>query len=49
MPGELVVTHEVVQRRLKVFNHKELLDLDVLGTATHDIILGLPWLREHNL
>ena len=48
MLGELFVTHKVVQRHLKVFNHKELIDLDVLGTAAYDIILGLPWLREHN-
>jgi hypothetical protein len=42
MLGELVVTYKVVQQRLKVFNYKELIDLDVLGTAAYNIILGLP-------
>ena len=42
MLGESFVTHKVVQRHLKVFNYKELIDLDVLGTAAYDIILGLP-------
>ena len=48
MPGENEVTHEVVQRPLRIQGHHELITLDVLGTAAHDIILGLPWLRKHN-
>ena len=48
MPGESVVTHEVVLRPLQIQDHHELITLDVLGTATHDVILGLPWLRRHN-
>ena len=42
MLGELFITYKVVQQHLKVFNYKELIDLDVLGTAAYNIILGLP-------
>lgn len=48
MPGEAIVTHEVVLRSLKIQKHHEVITLDVLGTAAHDVILGLPWLRKHN-
>lgn len=48
MPGEPIVTHEVVLRSLKIQSHHEVITLDVLGTAAHDIILGIPWLRKHN-
>lgn len=47
MPEESRVTHEVVAR-LKIHNHHEEIRLDVFETATHDVILGLPWLRKHN-
>ena len=42
------ITHKVRQVTLSIQEHKEKIDLDVFGLATHDIILGLPWLREHN-
>ncbi|KAI1686157.1 reverse transcriptase [Pyrenophora tritici-repentis] len=48
MPGEQEITHEVRQVTLNIQGHQEKIDLDVFGLATHDIILGLPWLREHN-
>ena len=48
MPNEERITHEVRQVTLSIQEHEEELDLDVFGLATHDIILGLPWLREHN-
>ena len=48
MPGEAKITHEVTRVTLSIQNHQEEIDLDVFGLATHDIILGLPWLREHN-
>jgi transposase InsO family protein len=48
MPGETTITHEVTKVTLRIQDHQEELDLDVFGLATHDIILGLPWLREHN-
>jgi hypothetical protein len=48
MPGETNITHEVTGVTLSIQDHQENLDLDVFGLATHDIILGIPWLREHN-
>jgi hypothetical protein len=48
MPKESEVTHEVLSVTLRIQNHEEQLDLDALGMATHDVILGLPWLRKHN-
>jgi hypothetical protein len=49
MPGEENVTLEVQGAPLQLQDHEETLDLDILGTAAHDVILGLPWLRKHNL
>ena len=48
MLNEERITHEVRQVTLSIQEHEEKIDLDVFGLATHDIILGLPWLREHN-
>ena len=48
MPGEDQITHEVIRVPLQIQQHLEEIDLDVFEMATHDIILGLPWLRKHN-
>lgn len=48
MPGERFVTQEVVGQDLSIGNHHEKINLDILGTATHEVILGIPWLRKHN-
>jgi hypothetical protein len=48
MPGEDQITHEVTRVPLQIHQHHEEIDLDVFEMATHDIILGLPWLRKHN-
>lgn len=48
MPGQPVITHEASGVHLDIQGHQERISLDVLGVATHDIILGLPWLRKHN-
>jgi transposase InsO family protein len=48
MPQESEITHEVSSVPMKLSKHHEEIDLDVFGMATHDIILGLPWLRKHN-
>ena len=48
MPQESEITHEVSSVPMKLSKHHEDIDLDVFGMATHDIILGLPWLRKHN-
>jgi transposase InsO family protein len=47
MPHESLIKHEVVTK-LDIQGHHEKICLDVFGLAAHDIILGLPWLREHN-
>jgi hypothetical protein len=49
MPGEENVTLEVQGAPLQLQDHEETLDLDILRTAAHDVILGLLWLRKHNL
>ena len=48
MPEESEITHEVLSVPLRMRDHEEELDLDAFGMATHDVILGLPWLRKHN-
>jgi transposase InsO family protein len=48
MPQESEITREVSSVPMKLSKHHEEIDLDVFGMATHDIILGLPWLRKHN-
>jgi len=48
MPEESEITHEVTAVPLQIQRHHEELTLDAFGMATHDVILGLPWLRKHN-
>ena len=48
MPDEARITHEVTGVTLRIQEHQEEMTFDVFGLATHDIILGLPWLRKHN-
>ena len=48
MPRENEITKEIQQATLSIQEHEEKLDLDVFGLATHDIILRLSWLIEHN-
>jgi hypothetical protein len=47
MPKESVISHEVTTTIL-VHKKPTKVTLDVFGLAAHDIILGLPWLRETN-
>jgi transposase InsO family protein len=47
MPQESVIKHEV-STTLHIQETKWIGTLDVFGLAAHDIILGLPWLRESN-
>jgi transposase InsO family protein len=47
MPEESVIDHEV-NTTLHIHGHKQRICLDVMRLADHDIILGIPWLREHN-
>ena len=48
MPEESEITHEVTDIQMNIYRHHEEITLDVFGMATHDVILGLPWLRKHN-
>jgi hypothetical protein len=41
MPEEERVTLKVQGAPLQITDHKEKLDLDILRTAAHDVILGL--------
>jgi transposase InsO family protein len=47
MPDESMIRREIVVK-LSIHGHQEEICLDVFGLAAHDIILGLPWLQEHN-
>jgi hypothetical protein len=48
MLEELVIDYEV-NTTLYIYGYKQRICLDVMRLADHDIILGIPWLREHNL
>ena len=47
MPHESTIKHEVTTR-LNIQGYQRRIHLDVFGLAAHDLILGLPWLRENN-
>ena len=47
MSTDLLITHEV-EAHIIILGHQETITLDMLGTAAHDIILGLPQLRKYN-
>lgn len=42
------ITRETVPTKIAIQQHNETLTFDVLGMATHDFILGMPWLKKHN-
>jgi Reverse transcriptase (RNA-dependent DNA polymerase)/RNase H-like domain found in reverse transcriptase/Integrase zinc binding domain/Chromo (CHRromatin Organisation MOdifier) domain/gag-polyprotein putative aspartyl protease len=47
MPGTPLITEQTTVH-LEIQGHEEMITLDVLTEASHEIILGLPWLRKHN-
>ena len=47
MPGQPVVTHETTAT-VRIGKYQTKVTLDVICLAGKDLILGLPWLREHN-
>jgi transposase InsO family protein len=47
MPNESIIKHEAMTK-LDIQGHQEKICLDIFGLAAHDVILGLPWLQEHN-
>ena len=42
------VNRETIPLAVEIKQHHEELTLDVVRTANHDIILGIPWLKRHN-
>ena len=48
IPQESEITRKVSSIPIKLSKHHKEIDLDVFRIATHDIILGLPWLQKHN-
>ena len=42
------VTHETPKTSLTINEHTEYITLDITDTGQDEIILGLPWLRQHN-
>lgn len=42
------VTHETQMVTLTMGEHQEKISLDITDTGADEIILGLPWLRQHN-
>jgi hypothetical protein len=42
------VDSETIPLPLAIQSHHEEIVLDVLDTASHDIVLGIPWLEKHN-
>jgi hypothetical protein len=47
MPGNTTIDEEVTAT-IQIQKRQWTISLDVLGLAAHDIVLGLPWLRESN-
>jgi hypothetical protein len=47
MPGQPTITHETIAR-IRIGRYQTKVTLDVACLAGKDLILGLPWLREHN-
>ena len=41
------VTH-MTEEPMDISNHRELATFQVMNPEHHDVILGMPWLREHN-
>ena len=49
MPGQHMVLKETKPSLMEIQGHTEMITLDVLEMAHHDVILGLTWLRKHNV
>jgi transposase InsO family protein len=47
MPQDATITHETIAT-IRIQGQSKRIHLDVFGSAAHDIILGLPWLKESN-
>jgi hypothetical protein len=42
------VDSETIPLPMAIQQHHEEITLDVLDTASHDVVLGMPWLEKHN-
>ncbi len=42
------VDKETKPLSIAIQQHHEELTFDIVGMATHDIVLGMPWLKQHN-
>ena len=49
MLEELEITYKITNIQINLQEHYKEINLDVFRIATHNIILGLPWLQKHNL
>lgn len=45
--GDGWIRMETEQTNIVIGNHKENIALDITKMPSHDIILGIPWLRTH--
>ena len=48
MPGIGRIQYETTPQRIAIQQHHETIQFDILEMATHDIILGIPWLEQQN-
>jgi len=48
LPSQGQVDRQSVPVRLQVQQHREELTFDIVRMATHNIVLGRPWLTQHN-
>ena len=42
------IVNETVPVRIAIQQHNEVASFDIFEIATHDFILGMPWLKKHN-
>lgn len=42
------ITSELLDLPLQIYQHKEIISLDIIPMDTYDVILGIPWLQQHN-
>lgn len=43
-----IIDQETLPVEVKIGQHTELLCFDIVGMASHDAVIGIPWLRKHN-
>jgi len=48
LPSQGRVDQQTSPVRLQIAEYQENLTFDIVKMATHDIVLGRPWLQQHN-